>query len=759
MTNAKVVITDCNYDPVTPHVVFIEMAARLAKHGVSLTVDKFWSDDYLAADLIIGADPLLDNDKLLDCRILGQRTLNRRTRLDVALGCGAHVAPFSGPRNDRELDAIGKEWNTDAVVLKYDWSARRNGVFLWPLRVGERKSFPPDFDPACDVFMAFQQDDPQTYKIDTFAGVLLGAYVLLTRDMREGAWQTINQREHLVFEPDRQLAEEISRVSRTLLQHGAGYTSFDLMRSGDRFHIIEMNTSGVGTTTWNDWPEQYAAKYTEGILAALEQIELIPRYREVRDQALRLGNDTQAPELPSQESASTALRSGTATEGKQDIQPELAFLQTLAQSEKVPSHAMRDFISVSIRRLLSHAKASSPFYADRLNDVLRHDGTIDWSAWSRVPLLHRTDVSGNRQALLARTLPSRHGSVSHIHTSGTQYQPLTVSRSRLSFGVAATVQMRWFGWHQVPVADRMVIIGLDGKLPVQVDGTWAPGWVTGDRGEKIQIPLEMPIERQLEELRRLGPVWLKTRPSTLLQLALTVCENPKLKPDLLGVLTEGEILTGDHRRLCKLFLGFNPIDRYSLREVWDVALQCPASNNYHVQTEAVYTELLNERNEPCRRGETGRIVVTSLYNLAMPIIRYDTGDYAVADENFSRYSGHFCACGKRLLRLRNILGRERNLLQITRATGQHPDLDSQRVFELSGAKLWQLVELASDSFELRLCTARALSGDEKRSIAEHTRSRLASDVQVVIESANLSEMHRTRKFEMYLSELSEPGGQ
>ncbi len=753
MAEKHVVIIDCNYNRDAPHAVFVDLTERLLKDGISLTVDNAWSDDYLAADLLIGADPLVDDDKLLDSRILGQRTLNRRTRLDVAVACNAHVAPFGGPRNDRELDDLANQWNTDTAVLKYDWSARRNGVFLWPLAAGRRSAFPADFDPACDVFMAFQNEDPHTYKIDTFAGVLLGAYVLPTRDMRETAWQIIGQREHLLFEPDARLAEQISLVSRSLLKHGAGYTSFDLMRSRDSFFIIEMNTSGVGTATWNDWPEQYAARYSKAILAALDQIDLIPRYRDLRATALRLGNDLQAPVLPQREARNSVAEARIEPGRDEAVPPELAFLQTLAQSEQISSRAMRDFISSSIERLLGHARTQCPFYQNRLDAALRADGTIDWSGWSGIALLHRADIVENRHALLARSLPAKHGSVSHTHTSGTRFEPVTVSRSRLSFGVASSIQMRGFAWHQVPVADRMATIGLATPLAVEADLPWAPAWVAGERGAEIHIPTDIPIEDLLIKLRQSGPVWLRTRPSVMQQMALAVCGQPQLKPDLLGVFTEGEILTPDQRQLCASFLGHNPIDRYSLREVWDVALQCPASTDYHVQTEAIHTELLNNRNQPCRQGELGRIVVTSLYNLAMPIIRYDTGDYAIAGDNFSRFSGRFCRCGKRLLRLQAILGRRRNLLRHTLMTGRHPALDSLRLFELSGASLWQLVELASGSFKLRLCTERSLSAADKRAIADCTNATLGSDNQIAVESSDQAAMSGTGKFEMFLSQL------
>ena len=139
-------------------------------------------------------------------------------------------------------------------MLKYDWSSRRRGVFLWPLGDDRRKPFPKDFDPGADVFMAFQSDDPHTYKVDAFGGLVIGAYVLKTRDMREPAWEMVSDDEYARFASRFCAPPDRDRSAAALLAHGAGYSSFDLMRTGDAFRIVEMNTCGVGTGLWDDWP-------------------------------------------------------------------------------------------------------------------------------------------------------------------------------------------------------------------------------------------------------------------------------------------------------------------------------------------------------------------------------------------------------------------------------------------------------------------------------------------------------------------------
>lgn len=72
------------------------------------------------------------------------------------------------------------------------------------------------------------------------------------------------------------------------------------------------------------------------------------------------------------------------------------------------------------------------------------------------------------------------------------------------------------------------------------------------------------------------------------------------------------------------------LSRYSSEEIGIIAQQTIDSPHSFVINHASYhVELLHLDNDsPAKLGEFGRIVVTDLFNYAMPIIRYDTGDIA-----------------------------------------------------------------------------------------------------------------------------------
>lgn len=73
------------------------------------------------------------------------------------------------------------------------------------------------------------------------------------------------------------------------------------------------------------------------------------------------------------------------------------------------------------------------------------------------------------------------------------------------------------------------------------------------------------------------------------------------------------------------------VSRYSNVENGMIAQQqVGAANEFYINFASYYVEVLNiDNDKPCTIGQAGRIVVTDLYNQAMPLIRYDTGDIGV----------------------------------------------------------------------------------------------------------------------------------
>jgi phenylacetate-CoA ligase len=68
---------------------------------------------------------------------------------------------------------------------------------------------------------------------------------------------------------------------------------------------------------------------------------------------------------------------------------------------------------------------------------------------------------------------------------------------------------------------------------------------------------------------------------------------------------------------------------YGSREAPSIAQECESHKGLHITAPVYYLEILDRNGRPAGPGELGEIVVTTLQNFAMPLIRYRIGDIGV----------------------------------------------------------------------------------------------------------------------------------
>ncbi len=100
-------------------------------------------------------------------------------------------------------------------------------------------------------------------------------------------------------------------------------------------------------------------------------------------------------------------------------------------------------------------------------------------------------------------------------------------------------------------------------------------------------------------------------------------------------------------------------------------VECAALAGYHPREADLYFEIIDPDTAlPVKEGETGELVVTTLTQRAMPLIRYRTGD-------LGRFIPGPCPCGTILKRLGRVQARRKGIFPITPAFSLSvPQLDS-----------------------------------------------------------------------------------
>ena len=360
-----------------------------------------------------------------------------------------------------------------------------------------------------------------------------------------------------------------------------------------------------------------------------------------------------------------------------------------------------------LREVLAHAAQTVPFYRDRLStagiDITRD---IDPAAFRRLPLLTRRDVQRQGAELVSQILPPGHGQMVEHKTSGSAGEPLRVYGSQLDtmFWLAHT--LRDHLWHRRNLAGKLCAIR--SRVNTSEQAGWGPATdAIFDTGPSAILDIRTDPARQLEWLQQHNPDYLLSHPTNLRELARLSLRGGVQLPRLKEVRTFGETLPQDLRALCREAWNSKIADVYSAEEVGYIALQCPEHDHYHLQSEHLLIEVLDDAGRPCTAGTIGRVVVTTLHNFAMPLIRYALNDYAEV--------GPPCACGRGLPVLTRILGRSRNMLELPDGRRYWPSFPVMRYSEASIRQL-QIVQHTREAVEARYVAERSLRADEERTL-------------------------------------------
>ena len=361
-----------------------------------------------------------------------------------------------------------------------------------------------------------------------------------------------------------------------------------------------------------------------------------------------------------------------------------------------------------IQNLIDHAARHVPFYRDRLRPFAGlAPGGLTLERFRRIPLLTRDDIQDAGRDLQSKVLPPGHGTPSPSKTSGSTGRPIEFLTTSMTSMMLLALTMRGHIWHKRDLSQKNISLRLPpANRPIDEITRWAAVVRTGPG---LLIDTRLPINEIFDQIIAGDPVYLQSHPYVVLGLIQRSEETGIRFEKLREVRTFGETLDPWVREKCAAVWGVPIHDNYGAEEFGTIAHQCPVTTNMHVQAENVLVEVLDANDRPCRRGEVGRVVATSLNNFATPFIRADIADVTILGEP--------CQCGRGLPVLERVLGKARNF--IVRPTGERVFPTVSHVFDAIGpVRQFQLVQTSLEVIETKLVVSRPLTPDEETALKD-----------------------------------------
>src|ERR1700687_5765491 len=302
----------------------------------------------------------------------------------------------------------------------------------------------------------------------------------------------------------------------------------------------------------------------------------------------------------------------------------------------------RDYTEACLEKILA-AAARIPFYRDRF------EGSPQARDFARLPTLSRADVRELNASVRSMYPASmRLLSDSSSGSTGLPVEFLFDHSHQRGRNAARARYLRANVWNplQRPVWHYAL------NREDQPDADFVHSRLLA--GVNFQHP-STDLDAEIARLIELDPRYLSIYPSNLDWLLRVIEKNGHKLRSLRLIFTGSEVVDDSIRERTSSLLGARIADNYGSTEAF-LAWQCP-HGNYHVNAEHVLIEIVDDDDRPVRAGNMGRVLVTTLENRLMPLIRYEIGDYAVAAEGI-------CGCGRTLQLIGRIAGRAVDLFRM-----------------------------------------------------------------------------------------------
>jgi len=400
-----------------------------------------------------------------------------------------------------------------------------------------------------------------------------------------------------------------------------------------------------------------------------------------------------------------------------------------------------DLLDIRIDSALSRF----PFYKDV---VIKHRGSIDGPiTLQELPVWTREH---QREFFDQQDSPP---DSSYVHqTSGSTGLPVRFHITRASYEWRTAIMDRSYSWARAEEGQRSFYI-------------WAGAQKAPPLMHRLKRALHLSLQRRtfFDAFRQFGEeeraqccrMINRTRPTSivgytgmLVDLARFARDNPGAliwKPKTMVNAAEG--LLDGQRELLENNLVDEVFLSYGSREFMNIAMECEAHNGYHIVTDNIVVEVVDDSGGVLPAGEPGRIVVTDLRNLATPFIRYEIGDYGTlaTDEP--------CSCGRPFPRLLSIDGRQQDVIVAAdgrKLTGLYITYLMRQFDWIDG---YQVVQERVDKITIRLLTTVSLSPELEAPIRAGIEKKLGADMQVALEQVDELSRKANGKVELVISKL------
>lgn len=373
----------------------------------------------------------------------------------------------------------------------------------------------------------------------------------------------------------------------------------------------------------------------------------------------------------------------------------------LKEIHNLQSKGLDSYVNNKKREIVNYHIENNEFYKNLVN-------TKNWN-WNSLPILEKKDLQIPLKERLSNGYTLKN--VFKNKTSGSTGNPFYFAKDKFSHALTWAIIANRFNWYNLYGKKQARFYGIPKSGLSRIKEKVKDFFSNRYRFNVFNLSEEV-FKIWIEKFASTKFIYLNGYTTVLVVFAKYLISKKitlsTICPTLQACVTTSEMLFDTDKLLLQKAFGIPVINEFGASELDLIAFD-DLNNNWVLNTETLFIEVLDDNNNVLEDGKSGNIIITSLYNKANPFIRYKIGDKgAIRKINSKQYV------------LEKLEGRNEDLIKLPSgkvAPGLTFYYITKSIMEDSGdITEIKIIQTSLDSFKIEYVSSFELNKHQKKKI-------------------------------------------
>lgn len=383
---------------------------------------------------------------------------------------------------------------------------------------------------------------------------------------------------------------------------------------------------------------------------------------------------------------------------------------------------------------------NNEFYRNRLNGAIPE-------SWGELPVLQKADYQQTAYDIISKTIDRK--DLYTGYTSGSSGHPFKYAKDKFAHAVT---------WAVIKLGYQSYGIDLDSKqarfygIPLEKKD-YLIERTKDSLANRYRFPVfdlsDKAFDGFTEKFRTTEFDYVYGYTNSIVMYArYLIRKNILLKdicPTVKLCICTSENCAEEDKEIIERAFGVKAVNEYGTSEVDLIAFE-DFSGKWRLSHEVVYIEALDESGKPVEGEGEARLVLTSLYNKAMPFIRYEIGDRALVEV----VSGD--------IQIKRLLGGVNDIVRLPsgrESSGISFYFITRKILERGGSlKEFIIRQTAIDKFVIEVVADEPVTDEQKKQIQKNMDMYLEPGLSFEIKMVERIERTKAGKMKHFFSDLN-----